>query len=102
MVAWKIADDRITLPYRAGTVTCDKTCGNMDQCGPFHAPREGYYVLGANHVGAQRAFQSRVERDISCAIDHYVDIVGDSLCLLVAVAEIHFANVAAENHNLVT
>ncbi len=49
----------------------------------------------------KRAFERGVESDVAGAIEDNVDIVGDSLRLVLAVAEIRFGDVAAEDDNFV-
>src|SRR6185436_8575197 len=62
---------------------------------------KGDYILGANYVSAQSTLQSGIEGDVAGAVDDDIDVVGDSLCFLVAIAEVDVANVSPQHCNLV-
>src|SRR6185436_1846983 len=62
---------------------------------------KGDYILGANYVSAQSTLQSGIEGDVAGAVDDDIDVVGDSLCFLVAIAEGDVANVSTQHRHLV-
>src|SRR5215510_2939464 len=73
----------------------------MDQCRTFHPFGKGDNVLRPNYVSAQRAFESRIKRYVSGAVDYDIDVVGNALSFLLRVADICLTDVPAENNYLV-
>src|SRR5688572_14768356 len=73
----------------------------MNQRRALHAPGKRDDILRAHHVGPERAFQCGIESDVAGAVENNIDIVGNSLRLLLAVAEIRFSDIAAKHHDLV-
>src|SRR5215831_20936708 len=73
----------------------------MDQAGPLHPFRESDHVLSSDHIGAQGAFQSRIESNIAGRIDNDVEVLGYAIRLLFSKAEIIIGNIAADDGHLV-
>src|SRR6185503_3245426 len=101
VVPREVTEYRIALPNSAGTITRDETGRHMDQRGSLHPFRESDYVLRADYVGAEAAFECGVESDVTGGVDDDVDVVGNRLRFFFFVTEVGFGDVAAANDDLV-
>src|SRR5512132_4459364 len=73
----------------------------MNQSRALHPLGKCDNILRAHHVCPQRAFESGIESDVAGAVEDDIDVVGDSLRLLLAVAKIGLSDVAAKHLDLV-
>src|SRR4029434_5358649 len=74
----------------------------MNQRRALHSLRKGNHVLRAHYIRAQRALESWVEGDVAGAVKNDVDVVGNSLGLLLGVAKICLADIAAQHDHFVS
>ena len=58
--------------------------------------------MRADHVGAQTAFQSRIESYVAGRVEDDVDVFGDRFGFLFREAEIVFRNVAADDGDFIS
>src|SRR6266566_9677330 len=73
----------------------------MNQGGASHALCECDHILRAHHIGAQGTFERGIKSNVTGAVEDHVDIIGDCLCLLIAVTKICLGDVATQYDYLI-